>query len=177
MQANDNESKMEPKHKARRRESGSAIVETALVAIFVLIPMLLGAIDFGRAFYVSIEVANAARAAVQYGSQSQVQLQDSANVANVAKNEAPDISLTCGAGKNACWVSGYPLAQWGCECSNQTSPGGGTLNSTSCTCPGGHMVQFVLITTRVTYTPMFNMFNLFPPITLNSQAKMRYALQ
>ena len=177
MHANENGLNIQRVREARRRESGSAIVETALVAIFVLIPMLLGAIDFGRAFYVSIEVANAARAAVQYGSTSQAQLQDPTNVAAVARNEAPDISTTCGAGKNACWVSGYPLAGWGCECSNQTSAAGGTPNSTSCTCPGGHMVQYVLVTTRVTYTPMFNFFNLFPPITLNSQAKMRYALQ
>jgi len=164
--------------KARRRESGSAIVEAALVAIFVLVPMLLGAIDFGRAFYVSIEVANAARAAVQYGSQSQSQMQDTVNVVAVAKNEAPDIAASCGAGKNACWVSGYPLAQWGCECSNQSSASSLVgQNSTSCTCPSGHVVQWLLVSTRVTYTPMFNMFNLFPAITLNSQARTRYALQ
>jgi hypothetical protein len=164
--------------KARSRESGSAIVEAALVAIFVLVPLLLGAIDFGRAFYVSIEVANAARAAVQYGSQSQAQMQDTVNVAAVAKNEAPDIAASCGAGKNACWVAGYPLAQWGCECSNQASASSLVgQNSSSCTCPGGHVVQWLLVSTRVTYTPMFNMFNLFPAIPLNSQARTRYALQ
>jgi len=163
------------------RESGSAIVEAALVAIFVLVPLLLGAIDFGRAFYVSIEVANAARAAVQYGSQSQAQMQDTVNVAAVAKNEAPDIAASCGAGKNACWVAGYPLVQWGCECSNQaTATSLVGQNSTSCTalgCATGHPVQWLLVTTKVTYTPMFNMFNLFPTITLNSQARTRYSLQ
>jgi len=161
--------------KARKRESGSAIVETALVAIFVLIPLLLGAIDFGRAFYISIEVANAARTAVQYASQSEAQLQDTTNVVAVAKTEAPDVQATCGAGKNACWVSGYPTASWGCECSNQSSAAGGTANST--TCAGcSHMVLYSLVSTRVTYTPMFNLFHLFPALTLNSQAKTRYAL-
>jgi Flp pilus assembly protein TadG len=166
---------MKTERKAHRRESGSAIVETALVAIFVLIPLLLGAIDFGRAFYISIEVANAARTAVQYASQSEQQLQDTTNVVNVAMTEAPDVQTTCGAGKNACWVSGYPTASWGCECSNQSTPTGGTPNSTSCTCTG-HMVLYSLVSTQVTYTPMFNLFHLFPAITMNSQAKTRYAL-
>ena len=150
------------------------------MAIFVLVPLLLGAIDFGRAFYVSIEVANAARAAVQYGSQSQAQMQDTVNVAAVAKNEAPDIAASCGAGKNACWVAGYPLVQWGCECSNQASASRWSDRAArlhALACASGHPVQWLLVTTRVTYTPMFNMFNLFPAITLNSQARTRYALQ
>jgi Flp pilus assembly protein TadG len=163
---------------SRKRESGSALVETALVAIFVLIPLLLGAIDFGRAFYISIEVANAARTAVQYASQSEAQLQDTTNVAAVAKTEAPDVKNACGAGVNACWVTNYPAASWGCECSNQSTPTGGTPNSTTAAaclaCP--HMVLYSLVTTQVTYTPMFNLFHLFPPITMNSQAKTRYAL-
>jgi hypothetical protein len=96
------------------------------------------------------------------------------NIVKVAQNEAPDVVTTCGAGVNACWVSGYPLAQYGCECSTQASFAGGTPNNTACSCPGGHAVDYVKVTTQVTYTPLFNMFG---PITLHSQAKMRYALQ
>lgn len=176
MQANEIE--LIAKRSPRKRESGSAIVETALVSILVLIPLLLGAIDFGRAFYVSIEVANAARTAVQYASQSEAQLQDTTNVVAVAKTEAPDVLSACGATANACWVSGYPTASWGCECSNQSSAAGGTANSTNaaaCTACA-HLVLYSLVTTKVTYTPMFNLFHLFPALTLNSQAKTRYAL-
>jgi TadE-like protein len=157
-------------------ERGSSLVETSLLSAFVLIPLLLGAIDFGRAYFVSIEVANAARAGVQYGAQNQVTLQDTTNIVKAAENEAPDVATACGAGKNACWVSGYPLAQWGCECSSQTSASGGTLDSSSCSCPSGHAVNFVLVTTKATYTPMFNFLALFPDITLNSEAKMRFSI-
>jgi Flp pilus assembly protein TadG len=155
-------------------ECGSAIVEVALVATFILIPLLIGAIDFGRAFYISIEVANAARAGVQYGSQNEVALHDTTNMIKVAQAEAPDVSTTCGAGTNACWVATYPQAIFGCELSDGTSV---TPNSTSCNSVTKHPVDFVMVTTKVTYTPMFNIFGLFPPLTLNSQAKMRYSLQ
>ena len=80
--------------------------------IFVLIPLLLGAIDFGRGFYVEIEVANAARTAVQYGSQSEAQMQDTANVAAVAKNEAPDVAAYVRSGKErvlGLWLSAGPM--------------------------------------------------------------------
>jgi hypothetical protein len=157
-------------------ERASSLVETSLLSTFVLIPLLLGAIDFGRGYYVSIEVANAARAGVQYGAQNQVTLQDTTSIVKAAEDEAPDISTTCGAGKNACWVSGYPLAQWGCECSNQPSALGGTLNSSSCSCPSGHAVNFVWVQTKATYTPMFNFLALFPDITLNSEARMRFSI-
>jgi hypothetical protein len=92
----------------------------------------------------------------------------------VAKSEAPDVASSCGPGVNACWVTGYPKAQYGCECSDGT---GVTLSSTSCTCTNKHAVDFVQVTTQVTYTPTINFLGIFPPITLNSQAKMRYALQ
>lgn len=177
MQPDGTKSNIVRKRRLLSGERGSAFVESALVATFVLIPLLIGAIDFGRAYYVSIEVANATRAAVQYGTQSQAQLQDTTNQQQVAKDEAPDVSTTCG-GNAACWQSGYPLAQWGCECSNQTSATSLTgQSSTSCTCPSGHMVFWTLVTAKVTYTPWFNAFGLFPPITLNSEARMRYALQ
>ena len=157
-------------------ERGSSLVEASLLSIFVLIPLLLGAIDFGRGYYVSIEIANAARAGVQYGAQNQATLQDTTNIVKAVENEAPDVSTTCGSGKNACWVSGYPQTQWGCECSNQTSPSGGTFNISSCSCSSGHAVNFVLVTTKATYTPMFNFRGLFPAITLNSEAKMRFSI-
>ena len=31
-------------------------------------------------------------------------------------------------------------------------------------------------TTKATYTPMFNFLSIFPPITLNSEARMRFSI-
>lgn len=163
---------------ARKRQRGSSIVEGALVAIVVLIPLLAGAINFGRAYFYSIEVANAAKAGAQFGASSTSLLSPTGitGMQTAAKNEAPDITTAC-SGVGACWASGYPLAQWGCECSTTATAGGGTnscgLTQASCT----HLVDFVVVTTQATYTPLFNFRGLFPPITLSSQAKLRLAVQ
>jgi Flp pilus assembly protein TadG len=174
MQPNSNSLAGKENRGVRSSERGVALVETVLIATFILIPLVIGAIDFGRGYYVAIEVANAARTAVQYGSQNGATLIDTTNMVAVAKSEAPDVLSACGAGVNACWRAGFPLAQYGCECSNATTFAGGTNNSTSCSCPGSHSVNYVKVTTQVTYTPLLNLFG---PITLNSQAKMRYGLQ
>ena len=167
----------------RRRERGTSFVEAALVSTFVLIPLLLGIIDFGRAYFFSIEVANAAKAAAQFGAQSTAVAAGGATsttilngIVTAAQNEAPDIAKTCTGGPGACWATNYPLAQWGCECSNTSSGTGSdscSLSSSSC----NHLVDFVMVTTQATYTPFFNFFGLFKPITLSSQAKVRMAPQ
>jgi Flp pilus assembly protein TadG len=55
--------------------SGQAMVEMAL-ALPVLALLLLAASDFARLYYADIEVANAARAGAQYGSQSVITAAD-----------------------------------------------------------------------------------------------------
>jgi Flp pilus assembly protein TadG len=53
----------------RAGQTGGALVETALtVPLFIL--LLLGAVEIGQVAYASIEVADAAKAAVAYGAQS-----------------------------------------------------------------------------------------------------------
>jgi Flp pilus assembly protein TadG len=51
------------------RETGSALVELA-VALPVLVLLLIGTIDFARAFYQAIELTNAARAGAQFGAKN-----------------------------------------------------------------------------------------------------------
>ena len=50
--------------KRRRRQSGQALVEIALV-LPILLMVLMGIIDFGRVFHGYLAVTNAARAAVR----------------------------------------------------------------------------------------------------------------
>lgn len=50
-----------------KSEAGTAAIEMAFASI-LLIPMLLGTIDFGRCYYHGVTVANAARAGASYGS-------------------------------------------------------------------------------------------------------------
>lgn len=50
-----------------RRESGAALVELAL-ALPLLVVMVVGTLDFGRAFRTAMVLTNAARAGAQYGA-------------------------------------------------------------------------------------------------------------
>ncbi|HZI99902.1 MAG TPA: TadE/TadG family type IV pilus assembly protein [Gemmatimonadaceae bacterium] len=52
----------------RRSERGGALIELAVV-LPVLILVAIGIMDYGRVFYTSIAVANAARAGAEWGAQ------------------------------------------------------------------------------------------------------------
>lgn len=81
------------------------MVEMA-VALPVLVLLLLVATDFGRLYYTNIEVADAARAGAQYGSQSLISAANSAGMAAVAKIDASNLSnLTAVASQCTCMVS------------------------------------------------------------------------
>jgi len=73
-----------------RTESGSALVELA-VALPVLVLLAIGVADFGRVFYTGIVVANAARAAAEYGARK-VESWDSAAANAVGAQEAADVA-------------------------------------------------------------------------------------
>lgn len=79
----------------------------------VLLLLILGTIEFGRALYFDIEVADAARAGALYGAQSMADAADAGAIAQAVQNNAQDI----------------PTAQF----TTNTS-------SVSCTCPGSGTV-------------------------------------
>lgn len=152
-------------------------MEASLVAVLILIPMLAGVINFGRAYFYSIEVVNAADAAAQFGAQNTgFTMTNTTGMTTAAHNEAPDIGMSCG-NTGACWSS--VTATWGCECSGTTTTGGGTNSCglTQSSCGTAHLVNFVYVTTAATYKPFFNFLGLFPTMTLRGQAKVRLATQ
>jgi len=71
--------------------SGQSAVELAL-AVPVLLLLLLVAADFGRIFYMSIGVMNAARAGAQYGSQTVITAADSAGMIAAAKTDGSNLA-------------------------------------------------------------------------------------
>ena len=51
-----------------RRDRGANLVEFALVTTFVLLPLLVGVVDIGRAFYAYVTITNAAREGARMAS-------------------------------------------------------------------------------------------------------------
>jgi len=90
-----------PEKRTRGNQKGSAIVEFALGST-VLLLFLFGTADFGRLFYYSIEVANAAAAGASYGSFTSANMTDTAGISTVAKNEAHEISNLTVASSQVC---------------------------------------------------------------------------
>ncbi|MGC9224473.1 MAG: TadE/TadG family type IV pilus assembly protein [Terracidiphilus sp.] len=139
-------------------ERGSSLVELAMVLpVFML--LLLGAVDFGRAYYLSMEIAGAAHAAAVYGSQNPT---DTAGMQSAALKGAP----------NAANLS-VSSATYGCECSD------GSNYSASCSaapaCTGTTQVYRVNVTVTAPYKVMFPWPGIPSEISLSSSASMRSA--
>ncbi len=80
-----------PGRLAPRWRRGQSAVELA-VAVPALIVLLLAAADFGRIFYVSIALNNAARAGAQYGSQTVITAADASGMINAARSDGSNIA-------------------------------------------------------------------------------------
>jgi Flp pilus assembly protein TadG len=142
-------------------ERGSSLVEFGLM-IPVLGLLLLGVVDMGRAFYLSIEVSNAAYAGARYGSQNYT---DTTGMQNAAIADATDV-----AGLTA-------TATYGCVCSQSTTTSSGNNKCTSpptCTGNGNWVVYYATVTTSATYTPLFTHWPGLPTsIPLGGSATIR----
>lgn len=130
--------------KSRKRgEAGQALIEFTLTMTFVFIPILIGVGEFARAAYAYIEVANAARAAVQYGAQNHSTMVDNAGMLTAAQN---DYSFNPGS------LSLTPAPTMVCNCSDT---GNSVTCNTSGTCTGAHVEVTLTVNTQSTVNPGF----------------------
>lgn len=150
-----------PRPRIGRSESGTALIELALVCSFVLVPIMLGLFELGYIFYASVEVNNAAAAGVEYGASSQANYSDLTGMQNAAKYEAPDVTM----------VTNYPMADYRvCTDSSGSPTGCVTCTSTAnCSWPSAPNSIFVDVFTRATVNELFTSTS----ITLNGYATMR----
>jgi Flp pilus assembly protein TadG len=74
----------------RRSEKGTALVELAVV-LPLLVLFAIGAAEFGRLYFASITIANAARAGAQFGAQNAISSANFAGMTAAAQNEAADL--------------------------------------------------------------------------------------
>jgi Flp pilus assembly protein TadG len=137
-------------------EYGSSLVELAFTLPLLML-LLMGAVDFGRAFYMAVEVVGAAHAGAEYGAQNPT---DTAGMKTAAQDDAPNVSSLS-----------VPTPTYGCECSD------GTQYSASCasqptTCTN-NVVYLVKVTASATYAPIVPWPGVPPSLTLTKTAEMR----
>jgi Flp pilus assembly protein TadG len=145
-------------HTTIRDGIGQAFVELALVLpIFIL--LLVGAAEVGRLAYASIEVSNAARAGVAYGSQNHTTASDTANIQLAAAKDAPNITTLTA------------IATQVCSCSNGTSI---TCANAGTTCVGpAHIIEYVQVTTSAPVNTLFHFPGIASTVTFRGYAIMR----
>jgi len=128
---------------------GQSLVEFALVLPILLI-LLVGAIEIGRAAYFSIQVTNASYAAVEYGAQTPATAGDTNGIIQSALNEAPMLS------PDNVTKSIY----YECPNGSATSP---AAAATDCAGAGGRFFSYLEVNTQMDLTPLFG-FPGFPAV-------------
>jgi Flp pilus assembly protein TadG len=150
---------MQPRadRQARRSEaeSGQALVELS-VAISLLVLILLGAVEFGQIAYSSIEVANAAKAGVQYASQNGYTATDTTGILNAAQASAPSLTGLSASSSVAC------------VCSD-----GSASTCLNTDCPNSHIEETVTVSTSYALSPIIRIPQFGSTMTLHGQAVQR----
>ena len=143
---------------AIRGAGGGALVELALV-VPVFTVLLVGAAEFARLAYAGIEVSNAARAGVAYGSQSSTTASDITGMQTAATNDSPNVS----------GLSATATEFWSCSnapCTQSSTP-------PTCTGTGNHLLNYVQVRTTATVDPLIHVPGLPTTYTLRGLAIMR----
>ncbi|MGB0062200.1 TadE/TadG family type IV pilus assembly protein [Candidatus Binatus sp.] len=139
----------------KRGRRGQASVELAL-SLPLLLMMFLVVVETGRAFYIAISLANAARAGVQYGAQNLSTAGDNAGMQQAAINDAPSL-----AGMTA-------TATHFCVCSD-----GSASTCLSTDCAGSHRLLYTQVLTSAAYKPLITFMGILPSMTVPGKAVMR----
>lgn len=138
-----------------RDTEASSIIELAIVMPFLTL-LIAGIIDFGRAYYLAIEIVSAAHAAAVYGSQNPTDSLGMTQAARLSANDVPNLTT---------------LATYGCECSD----GAVVACSSSNPCTY-NMLQYVQISTSAVYRPLLPYPGFPSTVTLHGAARMRAGL-
>jgi Flp pilus assembly protein TadG len=149
----------------RCEESGQALIELA-ISLPLLLLLLLGAAEFGRMAYMAIEVADAAKAAAQYGAQDETTMIDTAGILLVAQKNAPYVSNFCTS------FTATAVNPVKCTCMTSGTPSPTTPTTAACTAAcTGYIAHVLQVTTTASCNPVFHATGFSSAnITLNGSA-------
>ncbi|MGA7856628.1 MAG: TadE family protein [Terracidiphilus sp.] len=138
--------------RALNKDHGQALVELAL-AVSLLTLILVGAVEFSRLAYASIEVSNAARAGVSYGAQSITTAADTTGIQTAAQNDASELTL------------GTTTATTSCICSDGTAS-----TCAAGDCSTSNIERILTVNTQATIDPGFHLPGMASTYTLHGKA-------
>jgi Flp pilus assembly protein TadG len=139
----------------RKGRAGSAVIELAL-SVTLLLSVLTGIIELGRVFYVAAEVANGARAGVQWAAINPGHPNNLTAMQTAATNDAVNIgSLTATASEF-------------CQCDN-----GAAVSCTTGTCSSGAVRTYVQVVASTPFSTLGNYHWIPRPITVSAKAVLR----
>jgi Flp pilus assembly protein TadG len=149
------------RHSARD-ESGSAVIELALIVSFLGIPLLVGTADIGTAVYASIEINNAAEAGSAYGMQSSTFAANTSGITSAAQAEATDFGTA---------LTVTPTVYYACSTAI-TGTQYTTQSAAESACTGGanHALEFIQVKTSATVTPKIHLPALASSFTVTGQS-------
>jgi hypothetical protein len=124
--------------------------------------LLVGASEFATLEYDKIEVANAARAGVAYGSQNTATAADLTGMQSAATND----------GSNVVGIHATASEFWSCSNAPSTQYSTAAAAATACAAQY-HVLNYVQVTTTVTVAPSVAIPGLPASYTLNGGAVMR----
>jgi Flp pilus assembly protein TadG len=136
-------------------DSGSALIELA-IGLTVCVTLIIGAAEFGRLAYASIEISNAAHAGAAYGAQTHTSASDTSGMQAVAALDGPNVTALSA------------TASHFCSCSN-----GSTSTCAATDCASSRIIEYVQVNTTGTVDPYFHVPGLPKTYTLTGKAVMR----
>lgn len=138
------------------RQDGNSLIETALV-LPVLLLLLAGAVDIGRAFRAAMIVNAAAQTGAAYGVQSPT---DTAGMKHAAATNTSTL------------VTVNSTATYGCECSDGSSTQDSCSSEPSCSA-SMNSVYYVEVDSSATYTPLIPWPGISSTIPLSAKVRLR----
>ena len=139
----------------RLDEEGSALVELAL-SLPMLCLILLGAAEFARVAYASIEVTNAAHAAAIYAASRSGTTTDFTNTSGtysggIVNAATADAHISCGGSPIS--VTDVALS---CTCTNPAYNPANCSDNQTCYTNNSGMITTVTVTTQCTFSPLIS---------------------
>ena len=156
--------KLSQLHAKLLEETGSALIELAVVLSLLGIPLLLGVIYTGVLFGDYIQITNAAHTGALYAMRSSTYAEDSAGITAAAQADASDIGTNLTVTPSTYYVCSG--SQDGTQYASQTSA--------NAACNGGssHTLEFVQVIASAPITPPATFPGMPKSITLSSISAM-----